>query len=375
MKAPVSRALPESFITGVKDAGIEPILHFDVTPEKMPTSDEMVLLFEVYARWGINHIVLFDKPNVQKNWDAATWAQEDLVERFLDLFIPLAETCLQFDIAPIFPPLKPGSDFWDTAFLRETLTSIDRRGHHDILEKLILGADAWAGDRPLNWGIGGPERWPGANPYHTPSEEQDQCGFRIFDWYEAISRSVLREPLPTFLFDLGTDVDEDHADKLLTMMRLLAGIQLEGIEPISSSVVGGAFKFVDSARGWFTPEGDELPITEKIRKLQKSKYIEASATPKGVPSIAHYLLLPSFEWGIPDFHLDAIRPFIKNHQPTVGFSVEEAAQAKRVTVIGSEDDFPEKILRNLRDRGCVVDRVDTDGTTLASRLDKLVLNT
>lgn len=375
LKAPVSRALPESFITGLLNQGIEPIVHFDIFPEKIPAREEMALLFDVYARWGIKYVVFFDKPNLQTKWNAAIWAQHDLVERFLDLFIPLAQDCLKKRLTPVFPPLEPGGNYWDTAFLREALESMQRRGNQDILEKLILGANASAGDRPLDWGMGGPERWPGANPYFTPADEQDQCGFRIFDWYETISRSVLREALPVFLFDLSAKKGEGQTEKLLTMMRLLAGIKMDGLDPISNSVVGGAFRLVDSSQGWFTPEGNELPVTETVTKLQRQSLIETSPPKKEGPTIAHYLLLPSYEWGIPDYHLDAIRPFIKNHQPTVGFSVEEAAQAKRITVIGSEEDFPEKILRELRDRGCVVERIEADGTTLASQLDKLVVNT
>lgn len=371
LQAPVNRALPESFIKGVINAQIEPVIHFEIPLEKTPTSEELEVLLRVYARWGVQYIALFAKPNLQKNWDAATWAQQDLVERFLDLFIPLAQTCLQHNLTPIFPPLEPGGDYWDTAFLREALESLQRREQQDLLDKLILGANAWAGDRPLDWGMGGPERWPGAEPYSTPQEEQNQRGFRIFDWYEMISRSVLREPLPIFLFDLGAQKNEAHAEKILTMMRLLAGIDIDGLDPISNSVVAGAFRLIDSSRGWFTPNGEELPITSAIHKLQKSKFGGATSPQNGELTIAHYLLLPSYEWGIPDYHLDAIRPFIRNHQPTVGFSIEEAAQAKRVTVIGSEDEYPEKELRELRAKGCVVDRVDSDGTTLASKLEKI----
>jgi hypothetical protein len=372
LKAPVSRALPEWFIQGLRIANIEPILHFAMKPDQLPPMGDLDLLLRVYARWGVKYVVLFDLPNSQHTWGGSAWAQSDLVERFLDIYQPLADMVLKYDLTPIFPPLQPGGDYWDTSFLREALESLVRREQDHLLDKLILGVQAWAGDRPIDWGMGGPERWPGAIPYYTPSDEQDQRGFRIFDWYETIARSVLRQPLPMFLFGLGAAVDDAHADKMLQMMRLLAGIEIEGQSPISDFVLGGAFELLDSSRGWIQPNGEELPIFESIRNLQATKPIGASSTPKEGPTISHYLLLPSYEWGIPDYHLDAIRPFIKNHQPTVGFSLEEAAQARRVTVIGSEQDYPDDELRALRNRGCVVERIEADGTTLATDLDKLL---
>ena len=87
--------------------------------------------------------------------------------------------------------------------------------------------------------------------------------------------------------------------------------------------------------------------------------------------ISHYLLLPSFEWGVADWHLKVARPFIKRHQPTVGFSIAEAEKAKQVTVIGGEEQFPEADLAQLRGQGCVVRRIEGDGTKIASQLAAL----
>jgi hypothetical protein len=84
--------------------------------------------------------------------------------------------------------------------------------------------------------------------------------------------------------------------------------------------------------------------------------------------IAHYLLLPIYEWGIADWHLEAIRPFIKRHRPTVGFSLEEASHAVRVTVIGSQQIFPDEALETLSRSGCQVDRIAGDGTSIATQL-------
>jgi hypothetical protein len=87
-----------------------------------------------------------------------------------------------------------------------------------------------------------------------------------------------------------------------------------------------------------------------------------------VHPIAHYLLLPVYEWGVADWHLDIIRPFIKKHQPTVGYSLEEAAYAAKVTIIGNHHSFPEESLEALRKAGCQVERISGDGTSIATQL-------
>jgi 16S rRNA U1498 N3-methylase RsmE len=84
--------------------------------------------------------------------------------------------------------------------------------------------------------------------------------------------------------------------------------------------------------------------------------------------IAHYLLLPSYEWGIADWHLEVVRPFIKKHRPTLGFSLAEAAQAARVTVIGGEGCFAPVEIDRLRQAGCQVRQITGDGTIIATQL-------
>ncbi len=84
--------------------------------------------------------------------------------------------------------------------------------------------------------------------------------------------------------------------------------------------------------------------------------------------ISHYLLLPTFEWGSADWHLEAIQPFIKKYQPTIGFSPVEASHAKRVTVIGGASNVPESIIDGLLAAGCVVEQISGDGMNIASHM-------
>ena len=84
--------------------------------------------------------------------------------------------------------------------------------------------------------------------------------------------------------------------------------------------------------------------------------------------IDHYLLLPVYEWGIADFHLEVTRPFIQKYHPTIGFSVNEAAYARRITVIGGVETFSEELLENFRQSGSIVERISGDGTSIATQL-------
>lgn len=92
------------------------------------------------------------------------------------------------------------------------------------------------------------------------------------------------------------------------------------------------------------------------------------AETRGSHPISHYLLLPAYAWGVSDWHLTAVRPYLKKFRPTLGFSLEEALLAERVTVVGNEHDYPEEALNALRAAGCLVERIGGDGTSIATTL-------
>jgi hypothetical protein len=71
--------------------------------------------------------------------------------------------------------------------------------------------------------------------------------------------------------------------------------------------------------------------------------------------IDHYLLLPSYDWGIPENILDRVRPIIREARPTIGFSLIEAMNARKVTVWNEDSAFSEHDLQMLREAGCQVD--------------------
>jgi hypothetical protein len=408
--APPNYAIPEPFLHGLLVAGIEPILHFHLPLCHQAHDDTLGLLFRAYAGWGVRYVVLFDRPNQRDAWPASAWAQSDLVERFLDIFLPVANSALQAGLTPVFPPLEPGGDYWDTAFLRLALEGIERRGQAELLEKLHLSAYAWADERPLEWGAGGPERWPGIRPYLAPDNQQDQRGFNIFDWYLAEAQAALGSPHPILLLAAGRRLNSnieaeiefeelEHANINLSIARrfIQGEIPADMLEPVSPFVLACNFWLLAadhgqaySSQAWFQDDGYNLPVVDAFRQLalghcvaqpaqpsqkragEPTDQIDASLTgsaqPANAKSIAHYLLLPMTEWGAAEWHLDAARPYILKHHPTIGYSLDEASQAECITAIGGEQVFSEELLNDLRQRGCQVTRISGDGTEIATQL-------
>jgi hypothetical protein len=392
--APIDRAIPESFIRRIIEEGIQPVIHLPLSMTGQGISDEFGIFFDAYFNWGVKYITLFDRPNKLKNWSSSTWAQKNLVERFLDIFIPSAEGALRAGLIPVFPPLEPGGDYWDTAFLYSALQGLQRRGQQDILNQLVLSAYAWSGNRSPNWGAGGPERWPQTRPYSTPLNSEDHLGFRIFDWYLAITEAVLGKSLPIILIGAGSRIGDQldprspavdvhaHSWQNMTLIRIMSG-QAQEFDPVPPEVLTCNFWLLSTAQGdhelnnsYYKPDAEQLPVVQIIKDWVANGGGNSSSSPKyfssstasidGAWPIAHYLLLPTFEWGVADWHLDAIRPFINKYQPTIGFSPVEASHAKKVTVVGGAKSIPESIIDGLLAAGCIVEQISGDGMNIAS---------
>ena len=285
--APVERAVPELFIKGLLSSNVEPILHFLLPTNQLPDKESFKLLLNNYARWGIRYITFFDRPNLQMSWYSPSWAQIDLVERFLDHFLPLAELAIHEGLKPVFPPLEPGGDYWDLSFLRSALSSIQRRCGDRLIDNLALGAYAFTGQYPINWGSGGPERWLKVRPYFTPPEEQDHLGFRIFDWYLAISEQELERQLPIILLRAGRlpeiNAEESnpildnikHAQINLAIARLVNGeIEMSTEEELVPDqliacnfwVLATQENSSEASQAWFQTGNNQLPVVEAFHQ-------------------------------------------------------------------------------------------------------------
>jgi hypothetical protein len=400
--APQNRAIPEPFLNDLIANQIEPVIHFQFEVGQNIDLENLHLFLSMYSRWGVKYVILFDKPNSRTSWKNNDWAQRDLVERFLDIYIPLLSMVEEAGLTPVFPPLDPGGDYWDTVFLKTALNGLQRRNCNNLLNKLHLSAYPTIFVKPLNWGAGGPERWPRTQPYATPRGQEDQRGFHIFDWYLAIADSVLGKRPPILLlsagkmgvYDYSMSVEE-HAQRVMNIIDLLHAKPSQisrssnqgSSEQVSTEVICCNFWLLaadsqsdEEQWAWYDEEEDTLPIVGKLRNWATANQenlsltaakIAANPLPLSGQPIPHYLLLPRYEWGIAEWHLDVIRPFVVKYQPTIGFSLDEASHAKRVTVIGGQGSFPDDELDRLRTSGCAVERISGDGTSIATTLASL----
>lgn len=406
--APSERAIPEYFITGLISSGIEPILHFHLPFNSRVHSIDLLTLFQSYSKWGVRYVALFDRPNLRSGWHPAVWTQSDLVERFLDLYLPIAEAGLRYGLTPVFPPLEPGGDYWDLAFFRGALNSMQKRVKPALLDTLAIGIYAWAGERPLDWGAGGLDRWPGARPYFTPPGVQDHLGFRIFDWYMDIAQQELGKIPQVLLLRAGIQEggiawkEENGTGGLAVLQKMLAIANLAvdesgaeiGIDPLPQQVYACNLWLLavedsddSQSQAWFKPDGEPLPLVELIRKARASKLAEVTkgqkleetfvSEAKNSSSIAadgkvnyspieHYVLMPLYGWGSGEWDFRLLEPLLQNGHPTIGFSLLEARLAKRVSVVGGEQVFSEAVLTMLRESGCYVERLQEDGTVNAT---------
>ncbi len=355
------RTVPEHFLAGILEAGIEPVI---MIRGKLGESHPNALqpLLRSYARWGVHYVVVFDRPNLRQNWKDAAWNQKGIVERFLDQTIPLWEFQQSVGLKPVFAPLEPGGDYWDTAFLRSAFESLACRGKSDLINDLHLGVYAWTFGRPLDWGSGGPSRWPEALPYHTPPNCQDQIGFRTFEWYADLAAQVIGHTPPMLVLAGGAIPDSEmvagyssaQIEQNVSILRALNGRDLPPyVLNFAFYCLAANSDLPGSNAAWYTKEGKPGPVVEAIQKvLHSQEKTPAIPTPK---SLNHYVLLP------PDVELKTafaeLYGFIQKHKPILGFSETEARMAYKVTLFGAETEFPGLLERELADSGCVVDRI------------------
>lgn len=367
------RAIPEPFLQGLRQAEIEPIVHLPAHPGRTTVSLEP--LFAAYARWGVRYVSVFSEPNARASWPAADWGRPGLVDRFLDLMTPVWNAQLAAGLPPVFPPLKAGGDFWDTAFLEAALAGLKRRGHTSLLKALVFAVNLWTFNRPTDWGAGGRSAWPHAKPYAAANRAQDQRGFRLFEWHHEIIAAATGESRPMLCLAGGprlgdqTDPNLPAADELwhASCIQSLLGQQSAGQLPdyllnvnfwlLAAPTDSGP----RSTEAWYRPDGSTLAGVALLKRAAaQAKHWERRGGP--VPAMAprplrHYLLLPAFAWGVSDWHWGAALDYVKAHRPVCGFSAEEAARAERVTIFGDEQDIGADVEAALKRAGCSVERL------------------
>lgn len=73
LQSSIERAIPESFLCGLLQASIEPVITFNLSLPNPASVADLRTLLEAYARWGARYTVLFDRPNSRSSWSSAAW--------------------------------------------------------------------------------------------------------------------------------------------------------------------------------------------------------------------------------------------------------------------------------------------------------------
>jgi hypothetical protein len=387
----MTRAVPEAFIRGLLDAGVEPIIHLPAVPTRPDPQHvagaTLSQLFTSYARWGVRFVTVFAEPNMRAAWAPKDWGQAGLVDRFLDLLLPVLKAQMEAGLQPVFPPLRAGGDYWDTAFLDASLTGLIERGKIDLARELSFAVNLWTFNRPLDWGKGGHIRWPNARPYLTPPGSQDQRGFHLFEWYDEIIEARLGELRPFVTLAGGprlgdhTDAtfpptdDLRHASCIQDITNTLHEERLpKHLLNVNLWLLAAGEGSPFAAEAWYRPGGITLTAAHALKQapshgLPPARRREDESKALGLEQAAskmsggtekmlrHYVLLPVFEWGVSDWHWSAALDFVKAHRPVCGFSVDEATHAERVTIVGNEQGVSPAVEEILRQAGCAVERI------------------
>ena len=371
------RAIPEDVFIISRESGIKPIVHFTSELPKARDLKKTAILVDIYKKRGVEEIIFGDRPNLKGAWPTASWHDKNLVEHFLDRFIPLASYAVQQGIRPVFPPLQPGGDFWDTSFIDLAISSLKNRKLESILQNLILSSFGYTFGKPLSWGMGGPERWTGAKPYQLQDGQEDQLGFNNFEWVKKIAERNLGFEVPVIILEAGfhgKSNQEKNKDEILKSIKsILAALGKGSAKDLTDS----AIKFPASVLGcYFSLEkirilmDGHLPLTQffEIFELPKQEKKPESKINKEPKIISHYLLLPSHAGSVSDVVLNKVRPIIKKFKPAVGFSLFEASFAQNVSIFPDPILFTEEKINQLRSAGCKVEILPDSGIEIATRL-------
>ena len=362
LTASEQRAVPEAFIRALLDAGITPVVHI---PARVGSTSlrELAPLLKSYASWGLRHVVVFDRPNLQNNWGIADWSRDALVDRFIDHMLPILHVQAEVGLEAMLPPLEPGGDFWDTVFLEAALSALIERGPEQLIQSFGVCVYSWTNGHPTDWGSGGPDVWPDAKPYQCDKGSQNHIGFRIFEWYQSIINRIVGHDLPLYCLRGGSthgdDKTQDHISTQIEIFDLVTSSEL----PANLRCFNfDAFRSDGSTDpDWFNPDGTFGTLAEAI---SSGSYLRSHQPhrPEGVrvdgKTIQHYALLPRTGTRHAFSVWEKLAPFAVTLHPTIGFSAAEACCAHKVTILADIEEIPLEVERQIEAQGCEVTRID-----------------
>jgi hypothetical protein len=291
------------------------------------------------------------------------------VDQFLQIFPPVAEAILAAGMTPVFPMLDPNGNYWSLAFLEAFFAGMDRCGKGDLARKLALAVSFSSYNRPLDWGAGGPSRWPNVQPYLTPTDSQDHLGFQGYLWVDDIIRRTLGESLPMIGLKAGATVGDltdpqyppvdpvRQNDVNLQVAQIAAGSRFSApVLCLCYWLLAAEEDDPTASEAWYRNDGSTLPVVDSLKRRSLSKNLQHA--PVIQKSLRHYLLLPQDPVSISGRTWESVRSYLLAFQPVCGFSIDEACQAEKVTILG---DLPSTITAlRLRDCGCRVEYLSAE---------------
>lgn len=370
-------AITEDVFRKAQEFGLEPIVHFNAVLPSARKFNDAAFILDLYRKWGVTHVIFGDQPNTKHGWLLPGQQDETLVDKFLDRFIPLANHVLKIGLTPIMAPLMPGGEFWDCAFMELALDGLKQRKMTELLDDLVLSSNGFTFNKPLSWGEGGPERWPGSKPYYTPDGQQNSLGFHNFEWAQAISQRAIGKKLPVIILDAGNPGPDFNFEqgKIFedTLRKILQACQYvdypdenreNGLPTLNESVLACNFRLETLKKIFGEPFSIE--VLDQIFSQTQSKINQSKTLTGKEKHFDHYLLLPSYASGVSDSVLNKVRPLIKKFKPTVGFSLEEALNAVKVSVFPDSHVFTDEQINRLRNAGCEVEILPQSGIEIAT---------
>ena len=373
LRAGVEQLIPEAFIRGLLEAGIEPVVWIHAPVSSLRAKD-LAPALNAYHRWGAQYVVPGDRPNQRLSWSAGDWSRSGLVERSVDRLLPLWQLQRAIGLRPVFPPLEPGGDYWDTAFLETAIRVLMRRGQHDLVREMSLAIYGWTFGRSLDWGAGGPERWPGSTPYAPAESSPDQRGIRLSDWYEAILSETFGQALPMLVVAggalrgaIGRKFQEEYPLQTAALYRMFSGADAPAnVACYAFYLLATATADRDAPFAWFDSSGEARPVAAAVQALRPRN--DVAAVPSApAKTLEHYVLLGEGSAAALARGLRQLGGMAMEQRAVIGFSSEQARMAKHVTILGSEQSVPAWIEHGLRQHGCQVTRVSAVGAESRSQ--------
>jgi hypothetical protein len=374
--SPTDRAIPETILDYFLCREIVPIIQFDYHALRQADPHDVDLLLSHYYRSGITLLQLAGYINQKEYWQDPSRA-DSILEFIAEAVVWFHQLAVVKGFTHVLPKMVPGGDYWDLIVLEQVLKAIEQTELG--LSSLVLSYSAWTFDHSLLWGEGGQAKWIQALPYQKAISGEDHRGFLGFAWYQEIAVKVLGYKLPVILLDAGrknVDVVADSAAEFVVQFRKICDFLVDPRKlALMDRVTGVCFSFTPDFYGEevIATIQSYMPRWEGKKKTQSvehtvTKLLTDEPEKENLKQIKHYLLLPKYEWGIAKWHLEAAIPFIQKYHASVGFRLEEAYQAEKVTIVMDNDVFPDGILGELHERGCDVRVLRGDGTKIAALL-------